>query len=230
MNSLTLAFQDAGLEDRYLERSFRAAYYLQISYTCSLLSMFIVGAFTPTFAIASWILGPGFFFILVMRLWLHRCPDYGYAARVGRVIFLVADASIWVTSAVLFRRFELQATALLYSWYCVAMMMYPIMLTVRTLDFRSRSILLLIAIATTSVTPCWMPTLSQLEFVITNVGTLLTGALFAYFMERLKRENELMHVARAIFARTTTTADSRLNHVLKNSTPRSNRCPNALYY
>ena len=216
MDSLTLAFHDEALEQSYLERTFRAAYYLQISYTLSLLSMFLLGTLIPSFAIASWFLGPGFFFILVARIWLHRSPDYGWACRCGRIMFMVADASIWVTSAIIFQRFELQATPLLYSWYCVAMVLYPIILMVRTLDFMSRSILLLIAMGSTAATPCWMPTLSQVEFVITNFSTLCTGALFAYFMERLKRENELMHVAQMTSARTTTTADSRLNHVLKN--------------
>ena len=56
----------------------------------------------------------------------------------------------------------------------------------------------------------------QAEFIGTNLSALVTGTLFAYFMEKLKRECELMHRAALKSARETQAADSMLNHVLKN--------------
>ena len=58
--------------------------------------------------------------------------------------------------------------------------------------------------------------MTQGEFFAINLVSLTAGTTFAYLIEKLKRENELMNHSAMTTADRTAQADSRLNHVLKN--------------
>jgi len=87
---------------------------------------------------------------------------------------------------------------------------------VRTFSHTQRTAVVVLAGLATIATPAWIGSLSQCEFVGINLSALGLGTLFAYFIERLKRENELIHYIAIQVALETSIADSRLNHVLKN--------------
>ena len=105
---------------------------------------------------------------------------------------------------------------LIYGMYCVAMVLYPFILQAKSFSNVQRTMVVLFAMLATTASPVWVEHLSQREFDFVNITALCIGTMFAYFTERLKRENELMHVKTIAAAKQTAAADSRLNHVLKN--------------
>ena len=218
LQALTLTFLDPRVEKAYCARNFRNAYGLHVTYTLSLIFMFIVGAMDETFRVASWTLGPGFVAALAIRVVLHHQKDEEWAQSIGVKVMCVVDAIIWFASAWIFRGFvgRINAPVLIYGMYCIAMVLYPIILMFRTFTHVQRSIMVLIAVAATTASPVWIEGLTQIEFVSTNLSALLTGAVFAYFMERLERENELISSSNLRAALATAMADSRLNHLMKN--------------
>jgi two-component sensor histidine kinase len=174
------------------------------------------GTFEPAFFGPSCVLGLGFFAVLVIRIWLHLQDDKIWAQAVGGAVLSLTDATIWLMSVWLFRSLSPTASVLIYGFYCVAIVMYPTVLMLRSLDFRSRAVLLLVAVASTAATPVWVASLSQTEFLVTNVASLSIGAFFAESLSASRRELEFMRHKEVNAARSTAAADSKLNHVVKN--------------
>ena len=105
---------------------------------------------------------------------------------------------------------------LIYGMYCVAMVLYPFILQAKSFSNVQRTTVVSFAMLATTASPVWVEHLSQRDFNLANIMALFIGTMFAYFTERLKRENELMHAKAIAAAKQTAAADSRLNHVLKN--------------
>ena len=123
MDPYVLRFDDPELECSYSAANFRAAYALHLSYTLSLLLMFVAGSFDGTFCIASYTLGPGFLAMLLIRVRLHQMEDERWAQSVGTWLMCFVDSLIWAASACVFRGFQgyFDASVLIYGMYCIAM-------------------------------------------------------------------------------------------------------------
>jgi len=214
----SLAFSDSDAERNWVAEQFRGAYILHLLYSSSLLIMFAAGALLDAegFRFASLTLGPCFAGVIVIRVGLHHSADECWAQRVGTRLMCAVDASIWVMSAWVFHQRPIRAPVLILGMYSIAMVLYPIILMIRTFSHAQRSAVVAIAVAATTASPVWVEGMTQVEFIATNLSALLTGTCFAYLLEKLKRENEQMHVADLNKSRESAAADSHLNHVLKN--------------
>lgn len=179
MDRVTLRFFDAELESAYAAKQFRAAFPLHVAYTISLLCMFSFGLLVETFQVMSCYMIPPFLIILAIRIWVHGLPDTRWSKRVGEVALMLADTCIWVASAWAFNVIDVEATVLLFCLYCLAMLTYPIVLSSRAMDHTLRTLLLLVAVAATALTPVRAPTHAKLHACAKPTMLLLWSRRFS---------------------------------------------------
>ena len=161
----SLAFSDSDAERNWVAEQFRGAYILHLLYSSSLLIMFAAGALLDAegFRFASLTLGPCFAGVIVIRVGLHHSADECWAQRVGTRLMCAVDASIWVMSAWVFHQRPIRAPVLILGMYSIAMVLYPIILMIRTFSHAQRSAVVAIAVAATTASPVWVEGMTQVS-------------------------------------------------------------------
>ena len=193
INPWSLRFTDLCMENTYCAELFRQAYPLHVSYTVSLICMFLVGIWEETFAVASITLAPGFLIILCIRVHLHQQEDTLWAQQFGTWFMSCGDSCIWLTSAAIFRSYDITGSVFVLGLYSISIVMYPIILMMRTHTHFQRMSIVAIAIASIAATPSWVQALTQMQFFILNASALVSGTVVAFFMERCEAKCCEMH-------------------------------------